>query len=520
MADMLPNWQRITAQLLPPVVLGAVAFALALAITDPPGPGLDPDAMAYLGAAESLSAHGEFRVPTTHWASADSTEPLAHFPPGYPTALALPVRLGMHPTQAARLVQATAAFITVATLVVIVTAASSAVTAALVVIALFTMTSMHEVHASVLSEPVFLACLMLTLLGLVRWPERPLAAALPAAAGVITRYAGLSLVGAAALWALMQPGSWAARIRRAVVVVLPAVMLQGAWVLRTRLLNGPEDIRTFELYGNLGPMLAQGGMTLAAWLVPDAEANTMPMRYHGAIAVAAGTALVALATMGAAWIRYDRRSNDDARAQRSRVAWRTIQALGVIVACYAAVVGASRVLADPDIPLDERILAPALLLFTMTAGITLHAWRSHTRLVVARIAVTIAFAGWWVLAVEAVRGEVHYALDWGSDFAGHQWRTSETLAWARTTGRGMPLWSNWPAAVYFHLHRPARELPREAGAAELEALADTLRVRHGRILMFDARASEFATMDMLRRTRGLRVAAELPDGTVFEASAP
>ena len=519
MADMAPNWQRITAQLLPPVALGAVAFALALAITDPPGPGLDPDAMAYLGAAESLAMHGEFRAPTTTWASADSTEPLAHFPPGYPAVLAIPVSLGMQPAQAARLVQATAAFITVATLVVIVTAASSGITAVLVVIALLTMTAMHEVHASVLSEPVFLACLMLTLLGLVRWPERPLAAALPAAAGVITRYAGLSLVAAAALWALMQPGSWPARIRRAVVVVLPAMVLQGAWVLRTRLLNGPEDIRTFELYGNLRPMLAQGAGTLAAWLVPDAESSTMPMRDHGAIAIGAAVALVTLAMLGAAWISYDRESSNDVRA-RSRVAWRTMQAVALIVGCYAAVVGASRVLADPDIPLDERMLAPVLLLFTLTAGITFHAWWLHTRLVVARVAVAVALGGWWLLAAQAVRGEVHYALDWGSDFAGHEWRTSETLAWARTSGRGVPLWSNWPAAVYFYLHRPARELPRDADVAELAAFADTLRVRHGRILMFDARTDEFPSMEVLRRTPGLRVAAELPDGTVFEATAP
>ena len=39
--------------------------------------------------------------------SADSTAPLAHFPPGYSTILALPVRLGMQPPQAARLASAT-----------------------------------------------------------------------------------------------------------------------------------------------------------------------------------------------------------------------------------------------------------------------------------------------------------------------------------------------------------------------------------------------------------------------------
>ena len=46
------------ARLLPAAILGIAAFALVLAITDPPGPGLDPDALSYMGAAESVVAQG------------------------------------------------------------------------------------------------------------------------------------------------------------------------------------------------------------------------------------------------------------------------------------------------------------------------------------------------------------------------------------------------------------------------------------------------------------------------------
>ena len=95
MAEMHRNWQTLVAQLLPATLLGAVAFALALIITDPVGPGLDPDALSYMGAAESVAAHGIYQIPAAKWSSADSTAPLAHFPPGYSTVLALPVRLGM-----------------------------------------------------------------------------------------------------------------------------------------------------------------------------------------------------------------------------------------------------------------------------------------------------------------------------------------------------------------------------------------------------------------------------------------
>ena len=118
MSDSSPDtdWRLPLARWLAPALLGIVAFTLVLAITDPPSPGIDPDALAYVGSAESFALHGEFRIPTSHWPSRDSTSALTHFPPGYSTAMALPVRAGMAPVQSARLVQATAAFVTVATL--------------------------------------------------------------------------------------------------------------------------------------------------------------------------------------------------------------------------------------------------------------------------------------------------------------------------------------------------------------------------------------------------------------------
>jgi hypothetical protein len=515
MAEMLRNWQILVAQLLPPTLLGAVAFALALAITDPVGPGLDPDALSYLGAAESVAAHGTYQIPTAKWTSADSTAPLAHFPPGYSTILALPVRLGMEPTQAARLVQATSAFIAIFTLVLLVSAATSPLAGIMLAIALFAMTSMHEVHASVLSEPLYLACMSLVLAAMVYAPDRPLRAGIPAAVGVMTRYAGASLVGAVALWAFVQPGTWMQRMRRAALAVLPAVVLQGIWVIRTRIAAsaGAEEIRKFAVYGNLRPTLAQGGATLAAWIVPDPLASTEPLAHRGAIAVAAGFALVVLMSIGVwrAW-RATRATHDES----AHFTWRLLTASALLLVCYLGIVGVSRLFADPDIPLDERILAPALVLMTTLAAAALTIWWRGTRLVIARFAVCVALLGWWFAAASTTYAEARYALDSGSDFAGEQWRHSELLDWARQ--HRAPLYSNWPAAVYFHLHRPARELPKEFDAATLAAFADTVRVHGGRVLLFDVEANESAPTASLLALKGLRTVARLSDGVVLSAS--
>src|SRR5476649_441197 len=98
--------------LLPAVLLGLAAFWGVIQLTEPPGPGLDPDALAYLGAGKSL-AHGHgLRVPSSVWTSTDTTAPLVHFPPGFSAAISLGVLAGATPVNAARFVEATAAAIT------------------------------------------------------------------------------------------------------------------------------------------------------------------------------------------------------------------------------------------------------------------------------------------------------------------------------------------------------------------------------------------------------------------------
>src|SRR5512140_3445816 len=92
-----------------PAGFGAVALAAVLWVTRPPGPGLDPDAMSYLGAAESFVSHGTLRIPSGDWDSPDGTSPLAHSPAGFSLAVAAPVALGVPPVQAARGIEAVAA---------------------------------------------------------------------------------------------------------------------------------------------------------------------------------------------------------------------------------------------------------------------------------------------------------------------------------------------------------------------------------------------------------------------------
>ena len=327
-----------------------LAFATVLQITDPPLPGLDPDAVSYLGSAESLIARHEFRAPAAHWWSADSTELLSHFPPGFSIAIAIPAALGMPPVQAARLVNALAAFVTMTTLVLLVIDASSALLGALTAMLIFAMSSMLEVHVSVLSEPLFLACMALMLAAMVRRPNAPLASGTPAAVGMIVRYAGASLVAAAVVWSAARRGSLAQRAGRAVVAAIPALLLQGAWVLRTRRVAPADSIRDLSYYGDLRPTFVEGARTIEAWLVPDPYAWGVPLPYRRLLAAAALVlvACIVVAGVRAILARSSRAQSRDLHAvipasateldSAAEHATTLVAASALIIACYAGVI--------------------------------------------------------------------------------------------------------------------------------------------------------------------------------------
>jgi len=92
-------------------LMGALACGIVVAATASPGPGLDPDAMSYLGAAQSIVESGVYRVPTSSWAASDTSSHSRISRPDL-TAIALPVAAGVAPVQSARLLVALAAFCT------------------------------------------------------------------------------------------------------------------------------------------------------------------------------------------------------------------------------------------------------------------------------------------------------------------------------------------------------------------------------------------------------------------------
>jgi hypothetical protein len=468
-----------------------------------------------LSAAESL-AHGRgLRIAIASWYASDSTAPLAHFPPGYSTAIALPTTLGLPALQSARIVDALAAAVTAVTVSIVIVAASgpSIVSAIAAVLALILTPAIVEVHLSALSEPLFLAMLALTLLAMIERPRMPLLGGVAAAGAAMVRYAGIAVTGAVVVWAFLQRDSLRARVRRAVIAGLPTAVLQGAWVVRSRMVAGPRGIREAGIYGGFGNTLRMGGQTLVDWFAPLPYGESFPGRSVIAIVL-----LIGLAMVVAFGVRAARRTAaaDSGASERGVPSLRALRACGLLAVCYVVVISLSRLFADPGIPFDNRILSPLELLATIASAIAIGLWW-RARGLAARAVLAAALLGWASLAIYADYDTVSYAMSEGADFASSTWRSSPTLAWARANAAHVPLYSNWAAAIYFHLHRAAHEVPENDEEVPLTAFRDTLRARHGVVVAFDVPSPGLADPVTLERTLGLTELARLSDGRILGA---
>jgi len=482
--------------------LGAAALVGVVFLTRAPAPGLDDDAMSYLGAAMSL-VHGHgLRVPTADWYDADTTSALGHFPPGFSLALAPPVALGMPPVQAARLIEAVSALVTVGGAAWLLFPESLG--AALLVALLIAVTPDVALdHARVLSEPLFLALLVVTVVLAARRRGRPWEAGAAAAAAGLVRYAGFALAGALAVIEFLDPGAFRARARRAALAVVPTVVVDGAWLLLAR--HHGAAVRHIAWRGALGPAWGEAWGTLRAWLVPAPLAGPL------------GAALACLALAGLALLA--RAAARDAESDPGATRRLAIVA-GVMGACYAAFLVAARAIADPWIPFDGRLLSPLFVLAALVAAAgASRGWRAWPA--AGRTALVVGLAAW---SAGSARLTIGVAADVSGDgwgYSGEDFLAGGTAGWLAAHADGRAVFTNNTAAAWFVTGRPARGLPQAGDDdATVAAFGDTLRVRRGVLVGFGSGDAALVPPDALARRLGLRLLARLGDGRVWDAPVP
>lgn len=455
--------------------------------TAPRGPGLTPDGMSYLAAAQSLVHHGTLREPFAAWSAADSTSPLADYPAGFSLAIAAPVALGAPVVQGARWVEALCVGATVgvatwflSTLV----GTSAAVCGALL---LLLMPGVTDVSLLVLSEPLFFVVVVATAVVMVRRPDQSLLLGLLTGFGNLVRYAGVFLVAGAVIWSLLRPqsgSSWRRRLGKAGLVVLPGALLHLYW--RWSGID-PGGGLSSSAYGGVGDALREGWRTGVAWLAPG---------IHGAAATLMVLILLGLfAALGviAYWREPDFRP--------------LAYVLGILVVLYVGTVGFARLYVIPDVPFDSRILAPLFLLLTLGGAAALRSQPPKFALV--------AVAGWCILALIRNGSVIRDARAHGLDYETEAWQQSPVAAWLRGPGMARTLYTTDPAAIWFITGRPSRLLPDTLDADSVRAFQARFAATPSALLDFDVPFSVMAPADSVVAALALTPVARFDHGTVW-----
>jgi len=351
----------------------------------------------------------------------------------------------------------------------------------------------------VLSEPLFLACLLLTLLAMVGHPRRPLVAGAAAAATAMVRYAGICAPIAVVLWfffsdqkPLRQRLADAAK-----AAVVPGIAI-GAWIVRGALLPDAQGGMEIRMYGHFGPTFREGLNTIVDWLAPALEAPAL--RALAAILMAVALGFVLLRS---------------ARAIRNREqTFEFLKADVLMLGCYLGTVVAARAFVGDAIPFDFRILAPAILLTEAATIVVLATFLSRTGRL-ARIAAAAVGTLWLIGSVSVSSESATDTIANGSDFSSSEWRSSPTVGWVKSQGRTWTIHTNWPAAVYFLAGRTPRDVPQSLDTAELREFGETLREQHGAFVAFSSYNTDYPQSDSIAVGAGLVQIERLSDGKVW-----
>lgn len=482
-----------------------VAFLLVwLANTSPWLPAPHLDALSFVGAAESLVHGRPFEIPIGEWNAPQPTSPLAHFPPGFALALAVPRALGVPPRASVVFVLALAAALSAAVVVRIVGGASGPAWAALAATALLFTPALAQLHVSMWSEPLFFALMLLMLDTMVRTPGRPLRYGIFAALATFTRYAGAGFIVAAGIWAAAHRRGRGERVRAAAAAWLPGFALMGAWSVYTSLRGG--SIRTVGLYGGLGETARGALRSLREWLAPG-------MGGASAVVVTALLLVCGVAVLVAAGRVAGGPGNAGESERRPRQR-RLLYAAGLLALAYTATVAAARMLADPLIPLDTRILAPVFVLATVAVvGAVAMLWRRWT--VPLRAGALVLVWIWVSLsAVQTVRGIRLVRRD-GFLYTAPIWRYSDALRWVRREGQRRALYSNEPELLYFLAGRPAYRLPPTLDPETLARFSGILSSRPSAVVLVPLGMPDAYSIDELVVWLRLRPVLYSPGGAVF-----
>ncbi len=433
-------------------LMGVLGLAWATAL----GPGLSPDSVHYVAAAESLSTGHGLIDPIS-----SSTTSLTRFPPLYPAILAAGHLAGLTTRQAAVWLNGFMLIGLLLVLVGLLHLSGSRRPRAFTILAILITASpvMFGVYVMAWTEPLFIflcyASILCTIMYLRR--ESPvwlIGACVAASAATLTRYVGIivpPVVGIGLF--LFARGSIRRRVVFAGAVSIAAEVPLIAWWVRNLSFTGSATSRQFAIHPLGLSQIKQAVSTLTSWVF-------LPAGIPGEVklAVLLGLAALIVFLVGPGNLIPIRSLNGLNPSIQD--APEVLVLLAAFVILTGIGLGLSLSFVDANTPMDNRILSP---IFPALAVITSHAVGVSPRGSVMRIRgvgllVTVLVVAAALMAWNSFSWAKGAASD-GIGFSQPRWRTSEVLGAITALPESLDVYSNAPEAVFLYTHRQTKPLP-------------------------------------------------------------
>jgi len=500
------------------VVVASVVAGWTVIYTTPWGTGTGWDQAMYIGAARNLLAGKGL---TIAW-SLDQGKPLTHFPPMFPSVLALLGVGGLDPWDAARYLNAALRAIDLLLVALLATwAGGSRWAAAIAAFLMLTSVHMEFVHGSAWSDPLFLVLALAALALGVRHLSTGGRLALIGAGALVacaslTRYAGLTL-----LPTLVLAFIWWRRPKSVPAFVIIAGLPLVVWVAHNALIGGAlVGDRGIAWHTLSARQLGQGLFTLFDWVLPSAAGSRL-VSPDGDVG-AAGAAVLVITISLAGWYTWRQRRWLVAREVMPEAD--LLKRMLILFTCtYTAGILVSMVVFDDLVQLDARILAPVfaclVILVSAAAPRAFGRMWQHARLRAPAVAaITVVAAGltlrFGVLALTAHSRGVMYS--------NADWLASATLARVRELPADATIFSNAPDAIYMLAGRSAYEIPY-AGHADVFAnvLRQSVQTGKGPVVLVYFGDTNIAyrqpvPVEVIDKWLPTEMLANLPDGTLYD----
>lgn len=511
------------------LILISMTGMIAVSVVTQLGIGVSPDSTVYLGVANSLADGKGLRVPLGDRPG----ERLTHYPPLYPAVLSIPKILGLDLLAGARWINLTLFFANIVLVGLILCTLLPENFWLPLGGAFFTSISLTilNIHAMAWSEPLFVFCILSSILFLSRYLEREqtkdLAVSIVATAlALLTRYAGISLVVTCGLAIMLWLSSrYVKRLAVVAVFVLFSILPLSVWMLTSIASSGTAALGRQILFHPPGKeKLFQLLYTLSDWL-------TLPNQWPdlAKAMIVAGILIGGLIIlMGVLERVTSKQATSEKEYFKEIPVFVRISLLLSFV--YLLSVFLSITFLDATIPLDLRILSPFYVLFVIIGAYAIERGISKAeRNSPSRLGIAFLILMFCMLHLKASVQWIQEYRGFGLGYTSIRWRNSTVYKELIRLPDEMIIYSNAPEPIYLYTGKSARFLPRSWNAItkqinprysdELRYLKELMHQDQAVIVYFlNFKRTSLEEEQMLIQTMQLCLGVALPDARIYHAA--